>query len=71
MRYGVGGSEMRDRVGGGGGGERVRDERRSRMGRGRERIWDERRSGRGSVNDGFPYTYYLVTIHSAQSMPRV
>ena len=23
------------------------------------------------VNDGFPYTYYLVTIHSAQSMPRV
>ena len=35
MRYGVGGSEMRDRVGGGGGGERVRDERRSRMGRGR------------------------------------
>ena len=26
--------------------------------------------GKG-VNDGFPYTYYLVTIHSAQSMPRV
>ena len=24
-----------------------------------------------TVNDGFPYTYYLVTIHSAQSMPRV